>query len=308
MTHLPDPVSAVLALGTLIATALTASACDSPHGRPQAALSSSSPGPGMSGHLAYGRFSGSAVSLFTASADGSDPMPLLPGVSGEGPRWSPDGQLLAVVTTVGDDVVGSIVRSDGTHRRVFSRPAGAPNLACNTWSPDGRRLACEGFDDRHPALAGVFTVSAEDGRHAVRVTTHRDAPCAYSPDGSRILFLRLDGSDEEHNHLMTVDVDGSHEHLVTHQRVGLSCDWAADGTMLSEIDGSLVLLGASGDVTRIPVDGTAQRGAFSPDGSHIVFSLRQDTQEDLYTVRTDGSELRQITATPYDEEFGDWGR
>jgi hypothetical protein len=99
----------------------------------------------VSGHLAYGRFSGSTVSLFTASADGSDPTPLLPGVSGEGPRWSPDGQLLAVVTTVGDDVVGSVVRSDGTHRRVFRLPAGAPNLACNTWSPDGLRLACEGF-------------------------------------------------------------------------------------------------------------------------------------------------------------------
>jgi hypothetical protein len=44
-----------------------------------------------------------------------------------------------------------------------------------------------------------------------------------------------------------------------------------------------------------------------PDESHIIFSLRLGSQEDIYTVRTDGSGLTQITDTDADEEFGDWG-
>jgi Tol biopolymer transport system component len=169
-------------------------------------------------------------------------------------------------------------------------------------------MACEGFDEAHPERAGVYTVSARDGQDLVRVTRHRDSPCSYSADGKRILFLRLNPGDEEHDQLMSVNVDGSDERLVTEEKVGLSCDWSPDGrTILSEVAGALELIDPAGKATKIPVTGSAHRGAFSPDGTHIIFSLEIGSQEDIYLVRTDGSELTQITDTPADEEFGDWG-
>jgi Tol biopolymer transport system component len=216
--------------------------------------------------------------------------------------------MLALAAHNHGDLVGSVVRRDGTHQRVFRLPAGPASLPCAVWSPDARRLACEGFDDAHPGRAGVYTVSARDGQQLVRVTRHRDSPCSYSPDGKRILFLRLTEGDEEHDQLMSVNVDGSDTRLVTQEKVGLSCDWSPDGkTVLSEVDGALVLIDPSGKATKIPIEGIAQRGAFSPDGSHIIFSLNLGSQEDIYTARTDGSELTQITHTDANEEFGDWG-
>jgi tricorn protease-like protein len=107
---------------------------------------------------------------------------------------------------------------------------------------------------------------------------------------------------------MSVNVDGSDAKLVTDEKVGLSCDWSPDGkTILSEIEGSLVLIDPAETVTRIQLEGSAHRGAFSPDGSHIIFSFELANQEDIYTMRTDGSELTQITNTGANEEFGDWG-
>lgn len=305
--------SAIVAVGTLVLL----TACGGQSGGPPSTTSSNSSavsatpnpkGPAPTGHISYGRFENGAVSMFTANADGSGVKALLPGSGGEGPKWSPDGSQLAVTATNHGDLVGSVVRADGTHQRVFGHPAGAPNLPCNVWSPDANRMACEGFDDTHPERAGLYTVSARNGQDLIRVTRRRDSPCSYSADGKRILFLRLNPLDEEHDQLMSVNVDGSDAKLVTREKVGLSCDWSPDGkTILSEVDGSLVLIDPAGKAKKTPLTGSAHRGAFSPDGSRIIFSLKLNGQEDIYLVRTDGSELTQITHTGADEEFGDWG-
>jgi TolB protein len=303
--------SAVVAGGALIMLG----GCTGPSGRPPSTTTASSSSAtatptasSLAGHISFGRFEGGGVSMFTANADGSGVTELLPGSDGEGPKWSPDGSQLAVTATNKGGMVGSVVNADGTHQRVFAHPAKAPNVPCNVWSPDAKRLACEGFDDADPERAGVYTVSVRDGQDLVRVTNHRESPCSYSPDGQRILFMRLSPDDEEHDQLMTVNVDGSDAKLVTQQRVGLSCDWSPDGkSILSEVDGSLVLFDLAGKATAIPVPGAAHRGAFSPDGTHIIFSMNLDGQEDIYLVRIDGSELTRITDTAADEEFGDWG-
>ena len=54
-----------------------------------------------------------------------------------------------------------------------------------------------------------------------------------------------------------------------------------------------------GIVDRYPV--------WSPDGREIVFILDDSGLEnDIYTIRPDGSHLRALTATPTDEESPDW--
>jgi hypothetical protein len=132
-------------------------------GSASASATPSSKGSAPTGHIGYGRFENGAVSMFTANADGSGVKALLPGSGGEGPKWSPDGSQLAVSAHNHGFLVGSVVRADGTHQHVFRHPAGAPNLPCTIWSPDAKRMACEGFDDTHPGRAGVYTVSARDG-------------------------------------------------------------------------------------------------------------------------------------------------
>ncbi|MCW2571144.1 MAG: tolB [Frankiales bacterium] len=247
--------------------------------------------------------------MFTENADGTDLKPLSPETGGEGPRFSPDGHRIAFALTIHDRVVGVVINADGTGYHAFAPPKGTLNMPCTVWSPDARRLACEGFDDKHPAGEGMYTVEAANGGDVRRVTNHHDIPCAYSPDGAQLLFLRYNPADETRNQLMVVNAKGGTPRLIR-KDVDLSCDWSPDGKhLLSEAEGKLLLIDLRGASTVIPIAiRKASRGSFSPDGKHLIFSGSVGDKEDIYTVNIDGSELVQITSTPsQDEEFGDWG-
>lgn len=268
------------------------------------------------GRLAYGRFEPDGVHLFTSNTDGTGEHALLP-TQAEGPHFSPDGRRI-VVTGDSPQEVFRLVNPDGSGLTSFATPDPTLALACSAaWSPDASRLLCEGWDDRNPARNGIFTVRASDGGGLVRVTTNpvrgHDVPGGYSPDGRQIVFLRDDLVDEEHNTLMVVNVDGSNAHAVTDRKVGLASCWSLDGkTILTEADGNLLLVPVlGGQISTIKFEAgfiRASRAAWSPDDEWIIFSRDYLLQEDIYIVRKDGTDLRQITNTPrQNEEFGAWG-
>jgi Tol biopolymer transport system component len=244
---------------------------------------------------------------------------LLPSIA-EGPRFSPDGRRLAVnvESPQGLSFFG-LLNPDGSDFVRFDSPDPTLNLGCTTWSPDGSRLACEAWDDTDVTRNGIYTVRASNGGGLTRVTTGpagtRDInPGAYSPDGSQIVFLRMNVGDEEHFTLMVVNADGTDERSITDLQVGGGCRWSPDGkTILTEANGSLLLVPIDGSQpSPINIAGdapvTATRGAWSPDGTWIVFSRVTSTGEDIYIMRMDGTNVHQITDTPgQDEEFGEWG-
>ena len=317
----------------LLATALVTTACNAsiqPATQREASATPASPGlsvgagespaPIPRGRLAYGRFSpGGTSHVFTANTDGSDEQALLPSVA-EGPRFSPDGRRVVVVTESPQGLIFSgFVNPDGSNFVRLDSPDPTLNLGCGSWSPDGSRLGCEAWDDTDLTRQGVYTVRASDGGDLTRVTTSpagtHDGYCGgHSPDGRQLLFLRADLPDEQQATMMVVGVDGSGSRPVIAQKVGLWCDWSPDGkTILTEANGSLLLVPVDGgepsEIT-IAADApvTATRGSWSPDGRWIVFSRVTSTGEDIYIMRNDGTNLHQITDTPgQDEEFGEWG-
>jgi Tol biopolymer transport system component len=267
--------------------------------------------------LVYGRFYPSGVLLFTANTDGTHEHALL-SQSAELPRWAPDGRRLSVSADSPQGLIFvGLVNPDGSDFVRFDSPDPTLQLGCSAWSPDGSRLACEGWDDSHPTRTGIYTVRAADGGDLTRVTISHDGahdvPGDYSPDGRQIVFIRINPADEEQSTLMVVNVDGNDEHALTDQKVGLASSWSPDGrTILTEADGSLLLVSVDGGQPRpikIHTEGSAGRGAWSPDGEWIVFSLRvHSAGEDIYITRKDGANLHQVTDTPgKDEEFADWG-
>ena len=93
--------------------------------------------------------------------------------------------------------------------------------------------------------------------------------------------------------------------------------WSPDGKeiVFASAQGLLFVVHPDGTgVRRIPF-GTGGSFSFasapnwSPDGTSIVFTLflQKNGQFDIYTVRSDGSQLVQVTNTPDVEGVPDWG-
>jgi Tol biopolymer transport system component len=112
-----------------------------------------------------------------------------------------------------------------------------------------------------------------------------DLAPAWSPDGTRIAFLRR---EEREFHIFVMNADGSEEREVIP---------AGSGVVAGELTG----------------DAWFSRLSWSPDGGRIVFAGRRSTADpscpldpcssELYSVSVEGSELEQLTDTPMLDEW-----
>ena len=125
----------------------------------------------------------------------------------------------------------------------------------------------------------------------------------WSPDGSRILFA----SDREGNlELFVMNADGSQLRRLTDTPGNeVHPVWSPDGTRIATSSGgSLQVMNADGSGA-ITI-GVGDWPSWSPDGTRIAFSRRnmalrdplaEDYASDIYVVRSDGSDLRNLTNT-----------
>ena len=254
-----------------------------------------------------------------ANPDGSGPVDLaLPGPEG-GARWSHDGSELAVMTTLPDGRVGTaVIGPDGSVRRVLGIPVPHLDLVCTVWSPDDRRLACEGFDDARPSRRGVYVVDAADGSHLVRLTSApagaADVPGDVSPDGRTLVLGRC--TEEESCALVTVPLGGGRTSpLGPGLGPGLGPvedpgRWSPDGrSLVTSVGGDVIVLSPEGAVRqRIHRDGHHLFGPdWSPDGRWLAWSDDAGPGADVVVARPDGSDARRVTRTRENEIAVDWG-
>ena len=104
--------------------------------------------------------------------------------------WTPDAKRLLVVSSPGDRTsyqIAMVSTEDGTVRGIKSLPWVYPNPKL---SPDGRYIAYAMAPDSKTQTTDVYIISA-DGSSDVAVAKgpSNDVPMAWSPDGSRLLFL-----------------------------------------------------------------------------------------------------------------------
>jgi Tol biopolymer transport system component len=272
--------------------------------------------PPVNGPIVFGRYVAAFddTEVVIVRPDGSGERVVVPAPA-ECPQVSPDGTKLAIAF--------GVVNIDGTNRRAFPNTAGRVTLGCSTWSPDGTRLAVEGFNDADRSENGIYLVDSDDGGNASRLTTNdqngNDIPGDWSPDGRQISFLR--GVGAEQGELWTVDVaDGSARRVIPDDIEGFSA-WSPDGQWL--VAGRKLVQGQASQFILVRPDGSdlreidlpeihnwATTPSFSPDGTRLVFRMAVGTSmnADIYTMKLDGTDVIQITDTPNDNEyFVDWG-
>jgi WD40-like Beta Propeller Repeat len=303
----------------LVVSALLALSCaaDDPAPMRDGAAESVSPTATMEGRLPgrilFSRVTPSDEFLhFSVSTDGSGETPFVPGVEFEARHLSPDGSLLAISGPNEQGLlVGGTVRVDGTGFRLFATTDPSLNLVCGVWAPRGR-LACEGWDDSDPSRTGIYTVRASDGTGLRQLTRLRDIPCEYSPDGTQLAFVRTVG-DNGRGTLMVMDAAGGKARALLSDVVltGIPCDWSPDGnSILASSAGTLRFVTLDGTSSRLEGDGIggfAMGGLWSPDGSHVLFSMSfEDQQFDVYTAAADGSGLTPIADSELLEESAYW--
>jgi hypothetical protein len=295
--------------------------------------------PGTNGQIVFLRYDPAIDDnhVFIANPDGTHEHQLLPQPAGLA-YWSPDGS--RIVLGVCCPFRPATINADGSGFKLLEVPElpSDADMGCRAWSPDSTRLLCQvqRFEGDH-SLDGIYTIRSSDGGDLTRLTVNPyppqgefgggDIPGDYSPDGSQFVFMRAKpGADPNARHqrgaLFVGNADGTGLRQITPYGLPNSHDNAAESW---SPDGSEILFaGAHGSLYVVHPDGTGVRaipldtgGGFayafspgwSPDGTRMVFSLFLDKtgQEDIYTARSDGSDLIHVTDTADFEDSADWG-
>jgi TolB protein len=192
-----------------------------------------------------------------------------------------DGERLLRLTQQIGNVISPSFSPDGAKILFANRAAEGPT---SLWTVDNT--------GENPDLlyAGPNTIVAAD----------------WSPVGNRIAFaMAVDQPDAYEIFIM--DANGTNVRQLTRGLPGIggSLDWSPDGKQL------LIYAGAPGDknIFLVNVDeetaaqltngGNNAACSFSPDGQWIAFnSLRNNDQADIFIMRPDGSDVRQVTTNP----------
>src|SRR5262249_30709942 len=203
--------------------------------------------------------------IYAANPDGTHEQQLL-STGAEVPSWSPDGTRIAVLPHEVENVSARIVNPDDGTYRDLPTPDPELFLPCLVWSPDGQRMACEGFGGQDGGRDGIYTIRSSDGGDPQQVTSNPggdDCPGDYSPNGKRLVFIRVTDTTLA---LFTAKVDGTELRQITP-------------------NGS--------DQFSVRFAGC---GSWSPQGNEILFSARAPATDwnTVWAVHSDGTGLREI--------------
>jgi TolB protein len=201
-----------------------------------------------------------------------------------GPVWSPAGDRVAFAlgrffqTVLGPAMADiAIVNRDGTGLKLLTD--GSANLGFPSWSPDGAQIVyrASGTDNQ-----GLFVMTLATG--AVRALTpgssHDNFP-SWSPKGDRIAFTRFLDDNYE---LYSVKPDGTEVRRLTDDPGNdAHSAWSPDGDWLAF---------------------SSARGGFKDEAA--LHPGNAQPYGDIYVMRADGSDVRQLTDTPFEEGTVAW--
>jgi tricorn protease-like protein len=249
---------------------------------------------------------------------------LFPGASNS-PHWSPDGALVSIAAC-GDPpactTAAVLVDPDTGKFKVVLMPAPERIFTgCLIWTPDAKRLACEGLGEPNSDLNGVYTISVNGG-DLRRVTFNPggdDNPLDYSDDGTQLLFSRIvAGQPEDSAALFVKDLPRGKAHRISPWGFadGQAEFSSYDGRIAFEHLGSLYFAYPNGDPVQEQrlhtVEGYgAGDFTWSPNGKRLAFLLATPKPDGSYregiaTSLADGSHVRWVTTSPTFDHQPNW--
>jgi Tol biopolymer transport system component len=220
-----------------------------------------------------------AAGIYTMRPDGSDLTRLTSTSTEQIPYgYSPDGSKILYLQADGDVGDLFVINADGSGKTRIN-PPDLDTTCClppdPDWSPDGQSIVFPAFDRINKWGDGIaLYIAAADGSSLRRLTPSGQFSLqpAWSPDGTWIAYQKAGGFGWPKVKL--VHPDGSSRHDITSPSQGLGGDmvWSPDSQRLM-----------------------------------VTYAERPDYQFDIWTMRKDGTDLRQLTDTRAFDEALDWG-
>jgi Tol biopolymer transport system component len=240
-----------------------------------------------------------ACALTACSHGGSHRVFRYPPTDREG-SWARDSRTIVFASDRGPPFSGRFglytIRVDGTHRRKLARSS--VDLENAAWAPSGTWIA---YDVSPYEQAGIWGprgiyVVRPNGRGRRRLTRGPDEGPLWSPDGSRIAFLR---SLSEYNpdHLYVMNAKGGDLHRVTPKGVSVnSFGWSPDGRKLAyetlDETGIYVVSSRGGFTSAVTTDISAGAPSWSPNGREIAYL--DDWPGPLIIANPDSGQARTV--------------
>lgn len=168
--------------------------------------------------------------IYVMDSDGSDARQITKSAWNSDPSWSPDGNKLVIRRSSNSDAQSDIFSVDlnsGELQNITNTPTDREDNP--DWSPDGKRLVYGVYKDGDSEL---FTISP-DGSGKTQLTDNdiSDVEAEWSPDGSKIAFVRNLPETNRKVHIMNADGSGVYE--LTHQfSQERSPSWSPDGSKM----------------------------------------------------------------------------
>ena len=176
------------------------------------------------------------------------------------PAWSPDGKTIAFLRIRATDAQLVTVPAAGGTERIIRvlRPWFGSGV---TWSPDGKTLAVSDADESSPFQVALVDLDTGAKRALTKPggAMAGDGFPAFSPDGTRIAFIRLPGRDAfQYAEIQVADVDSATERRVVRESDMLGgLDWIPSG---EELVFTASAPGGAARLWRVAVaDGTKQQ-------------------------------------------------
>lgn len=258
--------------------------------------------------LAFISYRDGEPQIYIARADGEGLQPLLPsGVYQDNPIWSPDGRRIAFLTLQGTQWAIQVVSvKDGASRVIV--PYAQPLYSGLSWSPDGNWLAFAALDGEE---ASVFVVHP-DGRGLLNVSRNADYSCDSPLWSAHSATLTFSCYGRGAGLYLTTVGQGAPQKLV--DAVPEVYDWSFDGQRLVYVQfvnglreifvqdittGETVQIGASNRNNGFPL--------WSADDRYLLFWSDRDDRTDIYVMRPDGTDLRNISQHPTPDYYPRWG-
>ncbi len=185
-------------------------------------------------------------------------------VAGRSPVLSPDGKLVAYLVGPWTSTAIVVAKADGSAPRIV---AGGRTTAWNpAWSPDSKRIAYTYGDSSRVLQVHLVNADGTGDRavtHVPREEGSAQVP-AWSFDGQR-LAVQVSNGRSRSGHIWVVDLKTGHaQKLAPHAEPYLD-----------------------------------EGPAWFPNGARIAFQTNRSGRMEIWIMKDDGSELRQLTSTQH---------